>query len=70
MAAPQPKVLNFASLHDLVLVDIQVDAHDVAALRVADRAHAAGVLDLAHIARVHEMIHHFFGIHNLITFVL
>ena len=59
--------LELRVAHDLVLVDIQEDAHDVAALGVADRAHAAGVINLAHIARVHEMIHHFFGIHNLIT---
>lgn len=61
------KGLELRVAHNLILVDIQEDAHDVAALRVADRADAAGVIDFTHIAGVHEMIHDFFGIHSLFT---
>ena len=58
------KRLELGVAHNLILVDIQENAHDIAALGVADRADAACVLNLAHIARMHEMIHYFFGIHN------
>ena len=48
---------------DLVLIDIEIDPHDVAALCIADRANTAGVFDFSHVSRMLEMIHYFFCIH-------
>ena len=58
-AAPQPRVWNLMSSR-VVVLDLDGDAHHVAALRVADLAHAVGVFDDAHVARVAEMFHHEF----------
>ena len=54
--------LEFCIANDLVLVDIQVNAHDIAAYRIAHGAAAARILDLSHIARVREMIHYLIGV--------
>ncbi len=51
--------LELDVLEGLVL-DLDGDAHHVAALRVADLAHAVGVFDDAHVARVAEVFHHEF----------
>ena len=47
---------------DLIVLDLEVHLHDVAAFCVADLADAVRVGDLADIARVHEVIHYGFRI--------
>jgi hypothetical protein len=49
---------------DLVVLDLDIDAHHVTADRVADLAHTVGVLDLTHVARTLEVIHYDFRIHG------
>lgn len=52
-------------VHDRVVFHLDVHAHDVAALRVADFADAVRVLDFTDIVRVCEMFHYFFTVcHN------
>ena len=47
---------------DDVILDFQVDLHDVAALGVADLTNAIGILNYANIAGVGEVIHNFFTV--------
>ena len=56
---------------DDVVLDLQVDLHDVAALGVADLADAVGVLDLANVSGMLKMIHNFFTVqcHNFILLI-
>ena len=52
-------------VHDRVVFHLDVHAHDVAALRVADFTDAVRVLDLADVVRVREMFHYLFTVcHN------
>ena len=51
-------------INDDVVLDLQVHAHDVAALGVADLAHAVGVGDLTDIVRICEMLHDLCAIHT------
>lgn len=51
-------------IDDDVVLDLQVHAHDVAALGVADLAHAVGVGDLTDIVRICEMLHDLCTIHT------
>ena len=53
------KRLELHVADDLVLVDIQINPHDIAAFGVADGPCPAGVLDLSDIVRILEMIHYF-----------
>ena len=63
MALPQPNVLNFASsITPVRSFDFQEELQRVAASERADLAHAAGLLDLAHVPRMEEMILEFLGI--------
>ena len=48
---------------DDAVLNLEEDAHDIAALGVADRADAGSVLNLANVAGIGEVIHHFFRIH-------
>ena len=50
-------------IHDHVVLDFQVHAHDVAALGVAHFAHAVCVGDLTHIVRICKMLHDLCAIH-------
>jgi hypothetical protein len=43
---------------DLPVLDLQADLHDVAARRGAHLAHAIGILQVTHVAGVHEVVHH------------
>ena len=54
------------AVRDRVLVDFQVHFHDVAALGIADLADAVGIFNFTHIARVDEVIHHFFAVIHII----
>ena len=45
-----------------IVVDLQIDPHDVAADRIADLADAVRVLDHADVAGMAKMIHHFFTV--------
>ena len=47
---------------DALVVHLDIHAHDVAALGVADLADPVGVVDLAHVARIAEMIHDLFTV--------
>lgn len=49
-----------------VVVDFKIDAHNIAALGVSDFADGVGVGYFAHVARVHEVVHDLFRIHNII----
>src|SRR5208283_3847086 len=53
-------------IDDDVVLDLQKDLHDIAADRVPYFADAVRVLDLPHIARVFEVIHHGFAIHCIL----
>ena len=55
---------------DLVLVDIQVNAHDIAALGISHSAHAAGIFNFSYISGVLKMVHYFLCIHNSISCIL
>ena len=55
------KGLKLHVLDDIVF-NFQINLHDVAALGVADLAHAVGALDGAHVPGVHEVIHNFFAV--------
>ena len=56
--------LEFGVLDDVgVLVDLQVDLHDVPAGGVAHGAHAVGVLDDPHVLGMGKGFHDFFAIH-------
>ena len=59
--AAAAKGLELHVLDDVVL-DFQVDLHDVAALGVADLTNAIGILNYANIAGVGEVIHNFFTV--------
>ena len=50
---------------DDVVFDLDVDFHDVAALGVAHGADAARVLNFAHVAGIHKVIHDLLGIHGV-----
>ena len=56
---------------NFIVLDLEIHLHDVAALGVADFAHAVRVLDASHISRVHEVIHHNIGIkcHSLVLLI-
>ena len=58
-------------IFNLIVFDFEIHLHDVAALGVADFAHAVRVLDASHISRVHEVIHHNIGIkcHSLVLLI-
>ena len=51
-------------INDHVVLDLQVHAHDIAALGVADFTHAVCVGDLTHVVRVCEMLHDLCAIHT------
>ena len=51
-------------INDHVVLDLQVHAHDIAALGVADLTHAVCIGDLADIVRVCEMLHDLCAIHT------
>ena len=51
-------------VHDDIILNFQVHAHDVAALGVADFTHAVGVRQLADIVGVCEMLHDLCTIHT------
>ena len=53
------KCFKFYILDDLVVIDIQVNTHNIAAFCVADGTHTAGIFNLAYISRMLEMIHYF-----------
>ena len=50
-------------VHDHVVLDLQVHAHDIAALGVADFTHTVCVGDLTHIVRICEMLHDLCTVH-------
>ena len=50
---------------DDVILDLEENLHDIAAGGVTDLTDAVGILDLADVSRVAEMIHHFLGIHGV-----
>ena len=52
-----------------VFIHLDIHAHDVAALGIADLADAVGVVDLADVAGIAEMIHNFFTVkcHDLLS---
>ena len=57
--------LELDTLNDPVVRHLEVDLHDVAALGVANLADAVCILDLAHVARMGEVIEHLFTVlHN------
>ena len=42
-----------------LVIDIEIDSHDIAAFCVSDSTYAAGVLNFSHVSRVLEMVHYF-----------
>ena len=60
--------LNNVAVDNDVVFDLHVDLHDVAAFEVADFADGVGILQLADVAGVGEVIHNFFRVipHNFI----
>ena len=58
------KCLKLHIPDDLIFIDIQINPHDIAALRVSHCADSAGVLDFSYVSRMLKMIHNFLCIHN------
>ena len=42
-----------------LVIDIEIDSHDIAAFCVSDSTYAAGVLNFSHVSWVLEMVHYF-----------
>ena len=57
--------LELAVTDNLVLINIEIHTHDIAALCISDGADTACVLNLSYISRVLKMIHNLFTIHNI-----
>ena len=42
-----------------LVINVEIDSHDIAAFCVSDSTYAAGVLNFSHVSRVLEMVHYF-----------
>ena len=56
--------LEFGFLNNTVVINIQIHAHDISALCVADGTDTARVLDLSYVSRVIKMVHYLFAVHT------
>ena len=67
--ADSSECLEFAISDDLIVINIQIDTHNIAAFCISNSTYTAGILNLAHISRVIKMVHYLFAIHtSLLSF--
>ena len=61
--SPAAKGFELHVTDNLILINIQVNPHDIAAFGISHCPHSAGVLYLTHISGVLKMVHYFFCVH-------
>ena len=57
---------EFDITDDLVLIDIKINSHDIAAFCISYGTNTTGILNLTYISWMLEMIHNFLCIHNFV----
>ena len=58
------KGFKFYIADDSVIVNVQINTHDIAAFCIADGSDTACIFDFAYITRMIKMIHNFFAVHK------